>query len=30
VFSGEANYLTSGAKLWEQPSEFSCPIISHS
>jgi len=28
VFSGEANYLTSGAKLWEQPSEFSCPIIS--
>jgi hypothetical protein len=27
VFSGEANYVTRPMKLWEQPSEFFCPVI---
>jgi hypothetical protein len=28
VFSGEANYLTPPAEIWERPSEFYCPVIS--
>jgi len=27
VFSGEANYRTRPVKVWEQPSEFYCPVI---
>ena len=27
VFSGEANYRTRPVKVWEQPSEFYCPLI---
>jgi hypothetical protein len=27
VFSGEANYPTPPAKVWEQPAEFFCPVI---
>jgi hypothetical protein len=27
VFSGETNYLTPPAEIWERPSEFYCPII---
>jgi len=27
VFSGEANYLTSHDKVWDQPAEFYCPVI---
>ena len=28
VFSGETDYLTPPAEVWERPSEFSCPVIS--
>jgi hypothetical protein len=27
VFSGEADYLTPPAEIWERPSEFYCPVI---
>lgn len=27
VFSGETDYLTPPAEVWERPSEFSCPVI---
>ena len=27
VFSGEANYATQPVKVWEQPAEFFCPLI---
>jgi hypothetical protein len=27
VFSGETNYLTPPAEIWERPSEFYCPVI---
>ena len=27
VFSGETDYLTPPAEIWERPSEFSCPVI---
>jgi hypothetical protein len=27
VFSGETDYLTVPAEIWERPSEFSCPVI---
>jgi len=27
VFSGEANYRTRPVKVWEQPSDFYCPVI---
>jgi hypothetical protein len=27
VFSGETDYLTPPAEIWERPSEFNCPVI---
>ena len=27
VFSGQADYLTPAAKVWEEPAEFYCPVI---
>src|SRR5882757_9455746 len=27
VFSGETDYLTPPAEIWERPSEFYCPVI---
>jgi hypothetical protein len=28
IFSGETDYLTPPAEIWERPSEFNCPVIS--